>query len=168
MVASAIAPGVAVVTVLLVALVVWVLAPGSWQALIADEQRTDAGVLTVISIWANNLLICCLPILSGVFAHRLAKRDCRGWARVVISVAALAVGRSLLVIGLVGGLDPSWLASAAAWWIPEVSALGVCCAAGWNGLRSTDSAAVSRRLAHALRFACGVLGLAAVVEVVLT
>lgn len=167
-VASAIAPAIAIATVLLAALVVWVLAPGSWQSLIADEQRTDASVLTVISIWANNLLICCLPILAGVFAHRLTKRDRRGWARLVISVAALAVTRSLLVIGLVGGLDPRWLASAAAWWILEVSALGVCCAAGWHAFRSTDSAAVSKRLAHALRFACVVLAVGAVVEVVLT
>ena len=158
----------AIAIVLVAALVVWALAPASWQSLIVDEQRTDATALTVISIWANNLLICCLPVLAGVFAHRLVDRGRRGWARVVITVATLGVLRSLLVIGLVGGLDPSWLATAAAWWILEVSALGACCAAGWHAFQSTDSAAASRRLAHALTFASTVLVVAAVIEVALT
>ncbi|MCA1701399.1 MAG: hypothetical protein LC790_21870, partial [Actinobacteria bacterium] len=54
---------VAVAVVLVAALGVWALAPASLQSLIADVQRTDATALTVISIWANNLLICCLPVL---------------------------------------------------------------------------------------------------------
>jgi len=65
---------VAIAVVLVAALGVWALAPASWQSLIADEQRTDATALTVILIWANNLLICCLPVLAGVFAHRLVQR----------------------------------------------------------------------------------------------
>ena len=159
---------VAIAVVLVAALGVWVLAPASLQSLIADEQRTDATALTVILIWANNLLICCLPVLAGVFAHRLVERGRRGWARVVVGVAALGVARSLLVIGLVGGLDPSWLATAAAWWILEVTALGACCAAGWRAFRNTEPVSGSRQLAHALTFACTVLGFAAVVEVALT
>jgi len=159
---------VAITVVLATALGVWALAPASLQSLIADEQRTDATALTVISIWANNLLICCLPVLAGVFAHRLVQRGRRGWARVVVAVAALGVARSLLVIGLVGGLDPSWLATAGAWWILEVTALGVCCGAGWRAFRNAESVSASRQLAHALTFACTVLGCAAVVEVALT
>lgn len=159
---------VAIAVVLVVALGVWALTPGSWQSLIADEQRTDATALTVISIWANNLLISCLPVLAGVFAHRLVERGRRLWARVVVAVAALGVARSLLVIGLVGGLDPRWLATAAAWWILEVTALGACCAAGWRAFRNAEPASASRQLAHALTFACTVLGVAAVVEVALT
>jgi len=159
---------VAIAVVLATALGVRALAPASWQSLIADEQRTDATALTVISILANNLLICCLPVLAGVFAHRLVDRGRHGWARVVIAVAALGTVRSLLVVGLVGGLDPRWLASAAAWWILEATALGVCCAAGLHAFRTADSAAASRRLAHALTFAGVTLGVAAVVEVALT
>jgi len=159
---------VAIAVVLATALGVWALAPVSWQSLIADEQRTDATALTVISIWTNNLLICCLPVLAGVFAHRLVDRGHRGWARAVIAVAALGTVRSLLVVGLVGGLDPRWLANAAAWWILEVTALGVCCAAGWYAFRTADSDAASRRLAHALTFAGVALVVAAVVEVALT
>ena len=158
----------AIAIVLVAALAVWALAPASWQSLIADEQRTDASALTVISIWANNLLICCLPVLAGVFAHRLVECRRRGWARIVIAVAVAGVLRSLLVIGLVGGLDPSWLTNAAAWWILEVSALGACCAAGWHAFVSNDSAAASRWLAHALTFASTMLALAAVIEVALT
>jgi hypothetical protein len=154
--------------VLAVALGVWMLAPASWHSLIVEEQRTDATALTVIAIWANNLLICCLPVLAGVFAHRLVDRHRRGWARVVVAVAALGVARSLLVIGLVGGLDPSWLATAAAWWILEVTALGACCAAGWRAFRNDEPVSASRQLAHALTFACTALGVAAVVEVALT
>lgn len=156
--------------VLVVALAVWALAPASWQSLIVDEQRTDASALTVISIWANNLLICCLPVLAGVFAHRLGDRDRgrHGWARLVLAVAAVGVARSLLVIGLVGGLDPSWLANAAAWWIPEVTALGAGYAAGWRAFRNAEPVSASRQLAHALTFACAVLAFAAVVEVALT
>jgi uncharacterized membrane protein YhaH (DUF805 family) len=159
---------VALAIVLVVALAAWALAPASWQSLIVDEQRTDATALTVFSIWANNLLICCLPVLAGVFAHRLVERGRRGWARLVLAVAAVGVTRSLLVIGLVGGLDRSWLAQAAAWWILEVTALGACCAAGWRAFRNVEPLAASRQLAHALTFACAVLGLAAVVEVALT
>jgi len=107
-------------------------------------------------------------VLAGVFAHRLVERGRRGWARVVVAVAALGVARSLLVIGLVGGLDPSWLATAAAWWILEVTALGACCAAGWWAFRNAESVSASRQLAHALGFACTVLSVAAVVEVALT
>jgi hypothetical protein len=159
---------VAIALVLVAALVVWALAPTSWQSFITDEQRTDATAPTVISIWANNLLICCLPVLGGVVAHRLVEGGRRGRARLVIAVGALGVARSLLIIGLVGGLDPSWLARAAAWWILEVTALGACCAAGWRAFRSAASVSASRQLAHALAFACAVLGLAAVVEVSLT
>ena len=159
---------VAVAVVLVSAAVVWAVAPASWQSLITSEQRTDASALTVLSLWVNNVLICCLPVLAGVLAHRLVIRGRRGWARVVVTVAALGVTRSLLVIGLVGGLDPAWLAGAAAWWLLEVAALSACCAAGWQAFGQTDSAAVSRRLAHALGFACAVLLLAAVVEVALT
>lgn len=158
--------GVAIV--LVTALGVWALAPASLQSLIVDEQRTDATALTVISIWANNLLICCLPLLGGVFAHRLVDRGRRGWARLVIAVAAVGVTRSLLVIGLVGGLDPRWLAQAAPWWILEVTALGACCAAGWRAFRNVEPMAASRQLAHALIFACATLGAAALVEVALT
>ena len=167
-VSGAVTAGVAIMLVVSVALVVWVLAPASWQSLIAKEQRTDATAVTVVSIWANNLLICSLPILAGVFAHRLAERGRRGWARVVIAVATLGAGRSLLVIGLVGGLDPPWLAGASAWWIPETTALAACWAAAWHAFRNADSAAVSQRLAHAFTFACVLLGVAAVVEVALT
>jgi uncharacterized membrane protein YhaH (DUF805 family) len=159
---------VAIAIVLVVALGVWALAPASWQSWIAEEQRTDETTLTVISIWTNNLLICCLPVLAGVFAHRLVDRGRGGWARLVIAVAAFGVARSLLVIGLVGGLDPRWLGSAAAWWILEVSALGACCAAGWRAFRSAEPVSASRQLAHALTFACAALALAAVVEVALT
>jgi hypothetical protein len=159
---------VAIAIVLVAALVVSALAPTSWRSLIADEQRTDATALTIISIWANNVLICCLPVLAGVVAHRLVERGRRGLARVVIAVAALGVARSLLVIGLVGGLDPSWLARAAAWWILEVTALAACCAAGWRAYRSAASVSASRQLARALTFACAALGLAAVIEVSLT
>ena len=158
----------AIAIVLVAAVSLWALAPASWQSLIVDEQRTDATALTVISIWANNVLICCLPVLAGVFAHRLVDRGRRGWARLVIAVAALGVTRSLLVIGLVGGLDPSWLANAAAWWILEVGALGACCAAGWRAFRNAEPVSASRQLAHALTFACATLGAAAVVEVALT
>ena len=154
--------------VLSVALGAWALAPASWQSLIVEEQRTDATALTVISIWANNVLICCLPILSGVLAHRLVNRGRRGWARAVVAVATVGMARSLLVIGLVGGLDPSWLASAAAWWLPEVAALSASCAAGWLAYRDTNSTVASLRLAHAMAFACAVLAVGAVVEVAST
>ena len=159
---------VAIAIVLATAGSVWALAPASWQSLIVDEQRTDATALTVISIWANNVLICCLPLLAGVFAYRLVDRGRRGWARLVIAVAAVGVTRSLLVIGLVGGLDSRWLAQAAPWWILEVTALGACCAAGWRAFRMVEPLAASRQLAHALTFACATLGAAALVEVVLT
>ena len=158
----------AIAIVLVAALGVWALAPASWHALITDEQHTDATLLMVISIWTNNLVICCLPVLGGVFAHRLVDRGRRGWARAVVVVVVLGVARSLLVIGLVGGLDPSWLATAAAWWTLEVTALGVCCGAGWRSFRNTESVSASRQLAHALTFACTVLGFAAIVEVALT
>ncbi|MDQ3678217.1 MAG: hypothetical protein M3401_15710 [Actinomycetota bacterium] len=159
---------IATAAILAVALVVWSFAPASWQSLIADEQRTDATALTVVSLWVNNLLICCVPALAGVFAHRLVSRGRRGWAWVVVAVAALGATRSLLMIGLVGGLDPTWLAGAAVWWIPELAALGACCAAGWQAFRLADPEGVSRRLAHALVFAGATLALAAVVEVALT
>ena len=159
---------IAIAIVLATAVSVWALAPASWQSLIVDEQRTDATALTVISIWANNVLICCLPLLGGVFAHRLVNSDRRGWARLVIAVAAVGVTRSLLIIGLVGGLDPRWLAQAAPWWILEVTALGACCAAGWRAFRSVEPVSASRQLAHALTFACATLGAAALVEVALT
>lgn len=159
---------VAIAVVLVAALSVWVLAPASWQSLIVDQQRTEATALTVISIWANNVLICCLPLLAGVFAHRLVSRGRRGWARLVIAVAAVGVTRSLLVIGLVGGLDPRWLAQAAPWWILEVTALGACCAAGWRAFRMVEPVSASRQLAHALTFACATLGAAALVEVAST
>lgn len=158
----------ATAVILAVALAVWSLAPPSWQALIEDEQRTAASALTVISIWTNNLLVCSAPVLAGVFAHRLVGRGHPGCARFVIAVATLAVMRSLLIIGLVGGLDPGWLAGAAAWWILEIAALGTCSAAGWHAFRSADSTAVSRHLAHALTLASTLLGVAAVVEVALT
>lgn len=167
-VSAAVTAGVAITIVVSVALAVWALAPASWQSLIATDQRTDATAVTVVSIWANNLLICSLPILAGVFAHRLAERGRRGWARVVIAVATLAAGRSLLVIGLVGGLDPRWLADACAWWIPETAALATCWAAAWHAFRNADSVASSQRLAQAFTFACALLGAAAVVEVALT
>jgi len=167
-VSGGVTAGVAITIVVAVALAVWALAPASWQSLIAKEQQTDATVVTVVSIWANNLLICCLPILAGVFAHRLAERGRRGWARVVIAVATLAAVRSLLVIGVVGGLDPRWLAGACVWWIPETTALAACWAAAWHAFRNADSDAVSKRLAHAFTFACALLGMAAVVEVALT
>ena len=159
---------VAIAVVLVAAASAWVLAPASWQSLIVDAQHTDGTALTVISIWANNVLICYLQLLGGVFVHRLVARGRRGWARLVIAVAAVGVTRSLLVIGLVGGLDPSWLATAAAWWILEVSALGACCAAGWRAFRNDEPMSASRQLAHALTYACTALGLAAVVEVALT
>jgi hypothetical protein len=158
----------AITIVLAVALGVWALAPASWQSLIVEEQRTDATALTVISIWANNLLICCLPVLAGVFAHRLVDRGRRRWARAVIALAAVGVLRSLLVIGLVGGLDPMWLASATAWWIPEVAALSACSAAGWLAYRDTDSTVASLRLAHAMTFACAALAVSALIEVAST
>ena len=165
---AALTAGVAITTVVAVALAVWALAPTSWQSLIATDQRTDATAVTVVSIWVNNLLICSLPILAGVFAHRLVERGRRGWARVVIAVATLGAGRSLLVIGVVGGLDPRWLAGASVWWIPETTALAACWAAAWHAFRDRDSAAASECLAHAFRFACALLGVAAVVEVALT
>ena len=167
-VSAAVTAGVAITIVVTVALAVWALAPASWQSLIAKEQRTDATAATVVSIWANNVLICCLPILAGVFAHRLVERGRRGWARVVIAVATLAAVRSLLVIGVVGGLDPRWLAGACVWWIPETTALAACWAAAWHAFRNADSAAASHRLARAFTFACVLLGVAAVVEVALT
>jgi hypothetical protein len=154
--------------VLAVALGVWMLAPASWHSLIVEEQRTDATALTVVSLWANNVLICCLPVLAGVFAHRLVDRGRRRWARVAIAVAAVGSVWSLLVIGLVGGLDPAWLASAAAWWIVEVAALSTCCAAGWLAFREPNSAVASRRLAHAMTFACAALVMGAVTEVAST
>lgn len=160
--------GIAIAVVVVVAGVVWATAPASWRSLIAVEQRTDATALEVISIWTNNLLVCCLPLLAGAFAHRLVARHRERGARVVLAVAALGTARSLLVVGIVGGLDPRWLAGAAAWWIPEATALGVCCAAGWQAFRDPDSNGASGRLAHALAFACVVLGVAAVVEVALT
>jgi len=167
-VTGAVTAGVAITIVVSVALAVWALAPASWQSLIAEEQRTDATAVTVVSIWANNVLICCLPVLAGVFAHRLVERGRSAWARVVIAVAAFGVVRSLLVIGVVGGLDARWLAGAAVWWIPETSALAACWAAAWHAFRNRDSAATSERLAHAFAFACVLLGVAAVVEVALT
>ena len=159
---------VALAIVLVAAVSVCALAPASWQSVIVDEQRTDATALTVISIWANNVLICCLPLIGGVFAHRLVERGRRGWARLVIAVAAVGVTRSLLAIGLVGGLDPRWLAQAAPWWILEVAALGACCAAGWRAFRNVEPVSASRQLAHALTFACATLGAAALIEVALT
>ena len=157
-----------VAVVLAVAAAVWALAPASWQSLVEAEQHTADGALTVLSITANNLLICCLPVLAGVYAHRLARRGHTRCARGVVAFAGLIVLRSLLVIGLVGGLDPSWLAGAAAWWIAEVAALAVCCAAGCNAARAADELAASRQLAHAVAFACLVLPCAAVTEVALT
>jgi hypothetical protein len=159
---------IAIAIVVAVAGVVWATAPASWRALIADEQRTDATALTVISIWTNNVLVCCLPLLAGTFAHRLVARGRGGWARVVLTVAALGMARSLVVVGVVGGLDPGWLAGAAAWWIPEVTSLGVCCAAAWRAFCDSDPGVASGQLGHALTFACGLLGVAAVVEVALT
>lgn len=159
---------VAVAVILVVAAVVWTLAPSSWQAWIAPVQRTDASLVTVVSIWTNNLLICCLPVLAGVLAHRLTARRRRWAARLVIAATAFAALRSLVIVGLVGGLDPAWLLTAAAWWIPEVTALSACCASAWLALRDGDSDDVSRRLAHALAFAGVLLGLAAIVEVALT
>ena len=167
-VSGARASGIAIAIVLTVAGVVWAIAPASWRSLIADEQRTDATALTVISIWTNNLLVCCLPLLAGTFAHRLVARGREGWARVVLAVAALGIARSLVVVGVVGGLDPRWLAGAAAWWIPEATAIGVCCAATWQAFRDPDSHVASGGLAQALAFACGLLCIAAVVEVALT
>jgi len=167
-VSGAVTAGVAITIVVSVAIAAWALAPASWQSLIAKEQRTDATAATVVSIWANNVLICSLPILAGVFAHRLVERGRRGWAQVVIALATLEAGRSLLVIGFVGGLDPRWLAGASMWWIPETTALAACWAAAWHAFRNHDSAAASERLAHAFTFACALLGMAAVVEVALT
>lgn len=162
------ASGIAIAIVLAVAGVVWAIAPTSWQSLISDEQRTDATALTIISIWTNNLLICCLPLLAGVIAHRLVARHRQRWAHVVLAIAALGTARSLGIVGVVGGLDPRWLACAAAWWIPEATCLGVCCAAAWQAFRDPDSHAASGRLAHALTFAYGLLCIAAIVEVALT
>ena len=159
---------VAVSSVLVVAGVVWACAPASWQSLIADEQHTDATALTVISIWTNNVLICCLPLLGGVYAHRLVACGRDHWARVVLAIAVVGVARSIVVIGLVGGLDPRWLAGAAAWWSLEVIALGTCCAAGWHAYRDPDADRAARRLARALAFACALLGVAGVIEVALT
>lgn len=158
----------AAAVILATAVTVWSFAPGSWQAWIEDEQRTDASALTVISIWTNNVLICSLPLLAGVFAHRLTVRGHQGWARVVVALAAMAVIRSLLVIGLVGGLDPAWLAEASPWWVPEVLALGTCCAAGWQAFGTTDPDTAARDLTHALAFAAAALGAAAGAEVALT
>ena len=167
-VSGACGAGIAIAIVVVVAGVVWAIAPASWQSLIADEQRTDATALTVISILTNNLLICCLPLLAGTFAHRLVARHRQRWARLVLAIAALGAARSLVTVGVVGGLDPRWLAGAAAWWIPEATALGVCCTAAWQAFRDPDPSVASRQLAHALTFACGLLGVAAVVEVALT
>lgn len=155
-------------SILATATVVWIFAPHSWQSWIEDEQRTDATALTVISIWTNNVLICCLPLLAGVFAHRLVSRGRRRWAWVVVALAVAVVTRSLLVIGLVGGLDPAWLAGASVWWMLEIVALGTCCAAGWQAFRTTAPDAAARDLTHALVFAAGALGVAAGVEVALT
>ena len=166
--AGALVAAVQVAVILAVAAAVWALAPASWQSLVADEQRLDGGALTVIAISANNLLICFLPVLAGVYAHRFARRGRTGWARAVLSLAALVVLRSLLVIGLVGGLDPAWLAGAAAWWFAEIAALSVCCAAGLNAARIGDGVLASRRLAHAVAFACLVVPCAAIAEVALT
>lgn len=166
--ASAVIAAGQITVILSTAAAVWALAPLSWASLITAEQRTDATAPTVISIAVNNLLICCLPLLAGVYAHRLVRRGRRRLARVVVAVAGVGVTRSLLVIGLVGGLDPAWLACAAAWWVLEIAALSVCCAAGWMAFRDTDPAVVSRQLAHALVFAVAVLTVAAVVEVALT
>lgn len=157
-----------VTVILATAAAVWGLAPQSWGSLITAEQRTDATALTVISIAVNNLVICCLPLLAGVYAHRLVRRGRRRVARVVVAVAGLGITRSLLVIGLVGGLDPAWLARAAAWWVLEIAALSVCCAAGWRAFRDADPTVVSRQLAHALAFAAATVTVAAVVEVALT
>jgi uncharacterized protein YjeT (DUF2065 family) len=162
------ASGIAIAIVVAVAGVVWACAPASWRSLIADEQRTDATALAVISIWTNNLLICCLPLLAGTFAHRLVARHRQRWARLVLAIAALGAARSLVTVGVVGGLDPRWLAGAAAWWIPEATALGVCCAAAWRAFREPDPGVASGQLGQALTFACGQLGVAAVVEVALT
>lgn len=168
-VSGAWASGIAIAIVVAVAGAVWAIAPASWQSLIADEQRTDATVLEVISIWTNNLLVCCLPLLAGAFAHRLVARHRRRWARLVLAIAALGIARSLVTVGVVGGLDPGWLAGAAAWWwIPEATALGVCCAAAWRAFRDSDPGIASGQLGQALTFACGLLGVAAVVEVALT
>jgi hypothetical protein len=57
---------------------------------------------------------------------------------------------------------------AAPWWLPEIAGLSVCCAAGWHAARDADHLAASRRLAHALAFACAVVPCAAVLEVALT
>ena len=157
-----------VAVVLAAAAAVSVLAPDAWQSLIVDEQRTDATVLTLVSITANNLLICCLPVLAGVYAHRLAYRGRRWCARILLAFTGLALLRSLLVIGLVGGLDPAWLAGAAVWWLPEIAALSVCCAAAWNAARDGDPITASRQLAHAVAFACIAITAAATVEVALT
>ena len=167
-VSGAWASGIAIAIVVAVAGAVWAIAPASWQSLIADEQRTDATALEVISIWTNNLLICCLPLLAGTFAHRLVARHRQRWARLVLAIAALGATRSVVTVGVVGGLDPGWLAGAAAWWIPEVTALGVCCAAAWRAFRDSDPGVASGQLGQALTFACGLLGVAAVVEVALT
>lgn len=165
---GAICAAVQVAVILTAAAAVWALAPGSWQSLIDDEQHTDAGALAVIAITANNLLICCLPVLAGVYAHRLARHGRTWWAWAVLALAGLIVIRSLLVIGLVGGLDPAWLAGAAAWWLAEIAALAVCCAAGFNAARAADELVASRQLAHAVAFACLLLPCAAIVEVALT
>ena len=165
---GAIFAAIQVAVILATAATVWALAPGAWQSLIEDEQRTDAGALAVIAITANNLLICCLPVLAGVYAHHLARRGRNWWARAVLAFAGLIVIRSLLVIGLVGGLDPAWLAGAAAWWLAEIAALSTCCAAGFNAARAGDELVASRQLAHAVAFACLLLPCAAIVEVALT
>jgi hypothetical protein len=157
-----------VTTVLAAALAVRVFAPASWQSLIAAHQHTDSSALTIVAIWANNLLICCLPLLAGVLAHRLVERGRQGWGWIVLAFAAFGVGRSVLVIGLVGGLDPSWLLSAAAWWILEVTGLGACCAAGWHAFRTPERVSALRQLAHGLAFTSAVLAVAAVVEVART
>lgn len=71
----------AIAIVLAAAASVWALAPASWQSLIVDEQRTDATAQTVISIWTNNVLICCLPLLAG-------------YSPTASSTAAAAAGRA--------------------------------------------------------------------------
>ena len=115
--------------VLATAAIVWLFAPADWQRLIRSEQHTDATVAQWLGIWVTNFVICCLPLLAGALAHTQQAAGRTRRAAVVLVVADLLVLRSPVIIGVVGGLDPRWLARAAAWWLAEVASLGLCAAA---------------------------------------
>jgi len=157
----------AVAIVLATALLVWLVAPDSWQRLIRDTQDTDATVAQWLSIWLTNFVICAVPLLAGALAQRdRATRPRR--TRALIAVTALIVLRSLVTIGLVGGLDPSWLLAAAPWWLLEAGCLGTAVGAGRLARDSSDGEQVIAQLTVTAVAIAGALAVAALVEVALT